>query len=148
MTEEKVRALFTLAGITIVQLWELPNGYTNWSYVREKAAKVKIPRSYDSSNPPPLDFATLEFLNEAVRAVRDPWWLVLTPRGHVRIGWRKRVIAIDWQASDVHFCPTKDDVTKSDSSVHAWTEEKALEYLKALAPYFKSIEETRELLDV
>lgn len=51
------------------------------------------------------------------------------------IGWRKRVIQIDWKDCDVKLDVTADDVTKDDFNVHAWSTEKAVEYLKALAPY-------------
>jgi len=29
------------------------------------------------------------------------WWLMITPHGPIRIGWRKRVIEINW--TDTHF---------------------------------------------
>ncbi len=61
-----------------------------------------------------------------------PWWLVKTPAGLVEIGWRKRVIDISWNDTDIRAVITKDDVTKSETMVHAWSEEKALEYLKEL----------------
>lgn len=64
--------------------------------------------------------------------VREPWWLFLTDLGLIRIGWRKRVIAIDWEACEVRGIVTDDDVTKDATSVHAWKVEKAVEYLRAL----------------
>lgn len=64
--------------------------------------------------------------------VRDPWWLYMTELGPVEIGWRKRVIAIRWDATAVRAEVTTDEVTKSDENVHAYSAEKAVEYLKAL----------------
>ena len=59
-------------------------------------------------------------------------WLVKTPAGLIEIGWRKRVMSIDWSDTNVRAEVTKDEVTKDEHLVHAYTEEKALEYLKEL----------------
>ena len=64
--------------------------------------------------------------------VREPWWLVLTEIGPVQIGWRKSVISIAWDATKVRGLVTNDEVTQGDDHVHAWGNEKALEYLTAL----------------
>jgi len=60
------------------------------------------------------------------------WWFVKTERGWVEIGWRKRVISIDWTDTDIRKIVTEDDVTKSTTMVHAWSEQNALVYLKEL----------------
>ena len=62
-----------------------------------------------------------------------PWWLVQTKWGDVKIGWRKRVINIDWSAIEksVTDFPTE-DVTKGPTFIHAWGYEKAIEYLTKL----------------
>lgn len=64
--------------------------------------------------------------------VMGPWWLVITGHGVIRIGWRKRVIEIDWSDTGRAVEVTKDDVTKEPMLVHAWSYPKALEYLTAL----------------
>jgi hypothetical protein len=69
--------------------------------------------------------------------VRGPWWLVQTDIGPVRIGWRKRVIEIEWEACSYGHQPvrgivTEDDVTKDQTSVHAYSMVKAALYLAAL----------------
>jgi len=61
---------------------------------------------------------------------RFPWWVVDTADGKITIGWRKRVIAIDWSFTNRRGEITKDDVTKSNSMVHAWATAKAVEYLR------------------
>jgi hypothetical protein len=107
MTENEAKSLLTIAGFHVGRTWELPNGY--W------------PR------------------NEHYAQIRadNPWWLVQTEIGPIQIGWRKRVISIDWGACSFGHMPvrgivTEDDVTKEDTLVHAYTMAKAVEYLTAL----------------
>ena len=61
------------------------------------------------------------------------WLLVTTRVGVIEVGWRKRVIVIDWSASDVTKTAAElfagEDVTKGDRMIHAWSYEKATEYL-------------------
>lgn len=64
--------------------------------------------------------------------VRRPWWLAKTSLGLIRIGWRKRVLEIEWEATDLRVVVTEDDVTKSKTMVHAWSSAKAVEYLTRL----------------
>jgi hypothetical protein len=61
-----------------------------------------------------------------------PWWFVKTPYGWIEIGWRKRVISIDWQHTNIRGIVTTDDLTKGDDYVHAYSEAKAIEYLTEL----------------
>lgn len=63
---------------------------------------------------------------------REPWWLLQTEIGLIRFGRRKRVYEIDWSACKVRGIVTADDVTKEPTLVHAWTIEKAIEYLREL----------------
>ena len=107
MDEKKVAAIFLLAGIEVQRLYRIENCY--WPNV------------------------------EAYREIRrdSPWWLVKTPTGLVKIGWRKRVIAIDWSDTGVSANVTEDDVTKDLSSVHAWSYSRAVQYLAVLAAEFK-----------
>lgn len=73
--------------------------------------------------------------------ITKPWAVVTTSKGHFKIGWRKRVINIDWtdsviSASGEELFP-EEDVTKSSKYeqkrlIHAWGWDKAVEYLKEL----------------
>lgn len=65
-----------------------------------------------------------------------PWWLVKTSRGYVELGWRKRVLSIDWKDTDVRVVVTADDVTKDQERVHAYSTAKAVEYLTVLGNAF------------
>ena len=66
----------------------------------------------------------------------NPWFLLDTDKGLIRIGHRKKVIHIDWYNSDIEH--TGDDlfddqeVTTGERMVHAWGSEKAIEYLKRI----------------
>ena len=64
--------------------------------------------------------------------VRTPWWLAQTSIGLVRLGWRKRVLEIDWSATSTQVTVTEDDVTKELTMVHAYSQAKAVEYLTSL----------------
>lgn len=86
----------------------------------------------------------------------DPWYVVTTPIGHIEIGWRKRVINIDWTRTVLRSLrddkygegprvPRGDELfpkiaeenypTLGDHHVHAYGYEKATEYLKVLAEW-------------
>lgn len=58
-----------------------------------------------------------------------PWWEVTTEEGDFIIGWRKRVIEISWKGTPRRGIVTQDDVTKSDSMVHAYSYGDAVKYL-------------------
>lgn len=64
--------------------------------------------------------------------VRVPWWLFMTEIGPVQIGYRKRVMHIEWTACANRIVVTEDQVTKSETYVHASSDVKAIEYLRAL----------------
>jgi hypothetical protein len=102
MEKKQMEALFTLAGIQIISSFELANLY--WP----RAKKYLEIRS------------------------NSPWWLVKTGSGLITIGWRKRVICIDWSDTGISKIVTDDDVTKDSSMVHAYSLGKAAEYLKRL----------------
>lgn len=109
MNEQQVRGLFALAGFDEpAKLRELANGY--WP---NAPAYAQIRQD-------------------------SPWWLVETPFGPITIGWRKRVISIDWRECSFRGVITEDDVTKDDSMVHAWSYVKALDYLTKLRAGFKA----------
>lgn len=69
-----------------------------------------------------------------------PWFMARTPVGKIKIGWRKRVINIDWSATGVDLlgCFGGEAVTKDAFSIHAWSDEDAVRYLRTI----------REALDV
>lgn len=80
----------------------------------------------------------------------DPWWLVKTKWGLIKMGWRKRVMNIEWTDTpyrageskfwddrpiDSEFVGSKfikDEVTQGPTNVHAWSYGKAVDYLTHL----------------
>lgn len=65
----------------------------------------------------------------------EPWFIVTTKIGPIKIGWRKRVIVISWEHSDVAKIADDlfpEDTTKYQRMIHAHSYEKAAEYLKVL----------------
>jgi hypothetical protein len=62
-----------------------------------------------------------------------PWFVVVTDKGAVKIGWRKRVININWDQSGINSTAEElfkdEQTTKFDKTIHAWGYEKAKEYL-------------------
>lgn len=66
-----------------------------------------------------------------------PWLMVTCRFGVLKVGWRKRVITLDWSASDIKKMAydifPDEDVTKDGRTIHCWGYEKLVEYLKVLA---------------
>lgn len=64
------------------------------------------------------------------------WFIITTPEGDIRIGWRKRVIQIEWLQNYklFQFDGNNENVTKmftnTERYIHAWDNKKAIEYLK------------------
>lgn len=68
--------------------------------------------------------------------ISRPWFLVTTRIGHIKIGWRKRVIEIDWARTDVSTSAEDlfpaESVTKLGRSIHAWGYDDAKRYIETL----------------
>lgn len=64
-----------------------------------------------------------------------PWWFVKTQYGWIEIGWRKRVVSIDWSDTPLRVIVTDRDVTKAEHLVHAYSIPEVVEYLTTLAQF-------------
>jgi hypothetical protein len=99
---------------------------SKWEYFKEifDQAKIEVLNHYQIPN---------EYWSGIRMCAENPWWLVQTNIGMIKIGWRKRVIEIDWSTTLLRSIVTEDDVTKESTMVHAWTKEKAISYLTNLS---------------
>ena len=65
-----------------------------------------------------------------------PWFAVVTTVGLIIVGWRKRVLVIDWTGSDINKTADElfpdQDTTMEGMSIHAWNYDKAREYIATL----------------
>jgi len=76
-----------------------------------------------------------EYCSDAC-CVHVPWFVFTTALGKIKVGWRKRVIQIDWSKSNIFVTAAElfpnEDVTKESRMIHAWGYEKAKEYVDVL----------------
>lgn len=122
MKREEAESMLTLAGFKILHVWELVNGY--WP----SALRMIDDRLSPDYTYPPLE----DRIKSCLHPLRSPWWLLMTERGPIEIGWRKNVISIDWEATPIRAIVTDDNVTKGNTYVHAWSVPDAVRYLTAL----------------
>lgn len=65
-----------------------------------------------------------------------PWFIITTTLGRFKIGWRKRVMEIDWsetkgtKIAEILFA--NESVTKGKYSIHAWSIQDAQKYIAAI----------------
>lgn len=95
-----------------------------------------------------VNFSLIEISNEYCNCEHcAPWFNITTQFGVIKIGWRKRVINIDWSKlyddtpelksinSKLTNLFENEDTTKGQNYIHAWGAEKAQEYLKTIHSY-------------
>lgn len=108
------------------------------TWERAKKTKAEFVKAFDDAG---FDAIFMEEIpNEYFGAddpwgMSDPWYIVTTKVGHIKVGWRKRVILLDWDRTtleDTTALFSDDDVTKGDTMIHAWNYEKLTSYLESL----------------
>jgi hypothetical protein len=66
----------------------------------------------------------------------SPWYKVTTSKGIITLGWRKRVIEIQYEqrvnAASADSLFPDEDVTKSGRMIHAWGYDKAKRYISLI----------------
>ncbi len=135
---------------------------SEFNFIEDKVEEIKkmILTTYVRSDPERMENARIEkakllacFSNEVyVKEIPNgycndwccshrPWFIVTTKIGPVEIGWRKRVISISWKGTDVKQNAQEifphEDTTKEGQLIHAWSYEKATEYIKRLLEFAK-----------
>lgn len=86
------------------------------AYEAPPLSLTKIPNEYcgDHDNPKGVNCEICQ---------RRPWWLIETNVGKIKVGWRKRVIVLDWRATGFALGEndvTTANVTKDEYSVHCY----------------------------
>ena len=97
---------------------------------RERADFVDI---FARADLPPVTLSAIP--NEYCKCEAcGPWFVASFVFGDIKIGWRKRVINIDWSGTgrDLSKLFDGEDVTRGSSYIHAWGADKAVDYLKRL----------------
>lgn len=83
-----------------------------------------------------FDYFTLDAVSNRYGEAEygGPWFEVSTSVGRILIGWRRRVINIDWSATGQHLLYLFDDVddTKDHTYIHAWRPEQVIDYLRRI----------------
>lgn len=118
ITEADLRAMFQLAGIPILRVWQLAHSY--FTYKDDEDEKTT--------------------LDNALYRAQRPSWLVRTPYGLIELSLCKRVVDIDWRETGAQIVVTADDVTKSPTNVHAWTVQNAIQYLTRIGESLRNLE--------
>jgi len=67
----------------------------------------------------------------------QPWVTLYTDKGPIKVGWRKRVIHLEWDQLHINMYADeifpKEKTTKGPYHIHCWGEDKLSEYAKQLA---------------
>lgn len=120
MKSDEVKSLFVLAGFEVAAMKPLVDGYMGY-HPDDPRFPTTLPRC--------------------------AWWFVKTQFGWIEFGARKRVFSIDWTDTGLRSTTiTKDDVTRDEHLVHAWSTPKALEYLTALRQALTDYAKARTLV--
>lgn len=101
--------------------------------------KEKLLQCFNLSNIEVLNVYNIE---NGYMGGKADWLLVKTVYGLIKIGWRKRVINIDWEDTGLELI-INDDVTSDKHFVHAWSYSKAVSYLEHLVNEAKLLEASR-----
>ncbi len=131
----------------------LSNELESMKYYSDLASKIGLTKS-------PITLIPNEYFGSKQNdPYCSPWGLIKTPKGDIKVGWRKRVINIDWKdlydkaltKTSEHDYETRikiresfygenlfanEDVTKGTHMIHAWSSEKAVEYLEKICEAF------------
>lgn len=108
--------------------------------VLQAKTKESFRKAFEDAGLGPIYMKELpnEYWGKDPWAIRSPWFLVTTRLGHFKVGWRKRVINLDWSQTEkksgrLNHLGEKDNVTFGDFYIHAYGYEKLTEYLKDMA---------------
>jgi len=104
---------------------------------KRKAHVVELSELFKSAGFDPIyvEVKNNEYCGESC-CYKIPWIIVTTNKGRIKLGWRKRVMNLDWSDSDLKIDGEElfkdENTTTGKSYIHCWGKEKAIEYLKKL----------------
>lgn len=115
-------------------------GYLNiWQYFHPKCYEIRTENER-------REVFTKAFLNAGIEGnfkaipngynsdeFYDPWFEVKTPFGVFTVGWRRRVISLEWENISIDMSIfSEEDVTKWESGIHVYGTENLTRYLKMI----------------
>ncbi len=105
-----------------------------WAYVRADEERAFFEKVFAEAG-----FAGVQLLAIPARYPGNvaPWFRAVTVFGDITIGWRKRVISVNWFGkADGNKLFDSENVTKGIYTIHAWGQQKAVEYLRTLREFW------------
>jgi len=76
----------------------------------------------------------------------SPWWLVKTSIGLIELGWRKRVISVDWGETPVRRLIGSNDVTRTETMIHAWSIEDCVRHIRDIHSEVPETKDGKEVI--
>lgn len=68
-----------------------------------------------------------------------PWFIITTEVGRFRVGWRKRVMSLDWSGTNIGITAEgmfpNENTTRYDKTIHAWSYADLARYVSELIGY-------------
>jgi transposase len=143
-TGVRVDILAPVVDLTDDERWAIARKAEEIHELVQKAAFHRDPRRAQEAEQNRMDILGLFLAPVHVREIPNrycakwccehlPWFSVTTAKGPIIVGWRKRVIEIDWSHSDritgAEQLFPDEDVTKGPRFIHAWGVDKAREYI-------------------
>lgn len=137
--KEIANTMFTKEGGEILNMLYVQAAELDPATVNKiRATKAEFQKAFDDAG---FDVIFMEAIpNEycgegSAEALCDPWYIVTTRIGHIKVGWRRRVIVLDWQRTTINNTEElfpDENVTQVPSAIHAYGYEKLTSYLKKL----------------
>lgn len=115
-----------------------------WKYFHKSCSRLNMAMTEETTfrelfKKAGFSFVVLHHIENSYRSgnMSPPWFRAETEIGSITIGWRTRVIHIDWRDTsykekNILFLFRNEEVTKGGTFIHAWGKDKAVEYLRKI----------------
>ena len=135
---DKYKNVFSNARINLQKEIEKIHALNNPELIRQKQElESKFKKAFKSADLTPLYIKELpnEYCSNPC-CYHLPWFIIGSEVGHIKVGWRKRVIEVEYKDSYITANASElfkeEDTTTGDTFIHAWGYKKLVEYLKTL----------------